>query len=116
MQQSPTICKRLLQSIINDQRESHAFPHSLQRAHGSNVLWVSGETQDFASKVEVKHTNPNVKEAGLLAHESSRLHVVFALLLVELTFLLGSRILVLLVLRHEVVHVALSLGELHLPM
>merc|ERR1712137_1115314 len=40
-------------------------------------------------------------------------HVVLALLLVKLTFLLGSGILVLLVLRDKIVHVALSLRELH---
>merc|ERR1719305_1117759 len=43
-----------------------------------------------------------------------RLHVVLTLLLVELTFLLGGGVLVLLVLRDEIVHVGLSLGELHL--
>mmetsp|Transcript_6171 Transcript_6171/g.12685 ORF Transcript_6171/g.12685 Transcript_6171/m.12685 type:complete len:230 (+) Transcript_6171:169-858(+) len=46
--------------------------------------------------------------------EASRLHVILALLLVELALLLCSCVLVLLVLRDEVVHVALSLGELHL--
>mmetsp|Transcript_36256 Transcript_36256/g.54210 ORF Transcript_36256/g.54210 Transcript_36256/m.54210 type:complete len:202 (+) Transcript_36256:300-905(+) len=46
--------------------------------------------------------------------EASRLHVVLALLLVKLALLLCSCVLVLLVLRDEVVHVALSLGELHL--
>merc|ERR1740138_1283245 len=45
---------------------------------------------------------------------SCSLHVVLALLLIKLTFLFGSGILVLLVLRHQVVHVGLSLGELHL--
>merc|ERR1719231_938412 len=44
----------------------------------------------------------------------SRTHVVFTLLLVELALLLGSGILILLVLGDKVVHVALSLGELHL--
>merc|ERR1712057_81915 len=43
-----------------------------------------------------------------------RLHVVLSLLLVELTFLFRSGVLVLLVLRHQIVHVGLSLGELHL--
>merc|ERR1719454_525001 len=41
-------------------------------------------------------------------------HLVLALLLLELALLLGGGVLVLLVLRHEVVHVGLSLGELHL--
>ena len=36
------------------------------------------------------------------------------LLLVELPLILGSGLLVLLVLRHQVIHVGLSLGELHL--
>ena len=43
-----------------------------------------------------------------------RLHVVLALLLVELALFLGRRVLVLLVLAHEIVHVALRFGELHL--
>merc|ERR1712032_174992 len=50
----------------------------------------------------------------LLLTVRSRLHVVLTLLLVELTLLLGCGILVLLVLRDKIVHVALSLGELHL--
>merc|ERR1712072_192680 len=41
-------------------------------------------------------------------------HVLHVLLLIELTLLLGGSILVLLVLGHEVVHVGLRLGELHL--
>merc|ERR1712048_1011478 len=40
--------------------------------------------------------------------------VILALLLIELTFLLGGGILVLLVLRDKIVHVALGLCELHL--
>merc|ERR1712232_892554 len=44
----------------------------------------------------------------------SAVHVVFALLLVELAFLFRGRILVLLVLADEVVHVAFRLRELHL--
>merc|ERR1719375_2753929 len=43
-----------------------------------------------------------------------RLHVVFALLLVELALLLSRRILVLLVLGDKVIHVALRFSELHL--
>merc|ERR550514_470769 len=46
--------------------------------------------------------------------KASRLHIVFTFLLVELTFLLSSRILVLLVLGDKVVHIALSFSELHL--
>ena len=40
--------------------------------------------------------------------------VLFSLLLFELALLLGRGVLVLLVLAHQVVHVALSLSELHL--
>merc|ERR1712190_233044 len=43
----------------------------------------------------------------------SRLLVIFALLLIEFTLLLSCCILVLLVLRHQVVHVAFCLCELH---
>merc|ERR1712139_179857 len=42
------------------------------------------------------------------------LHVILTLLLIEFTLLLGGGILVLLVLRHKIVHVGLGLGELHL--
>ena len=45
--------------------------------------------------------------------ERLRLHVILAFLLVELTLFLGRRILVLLVLGDQVVHVALRLRELH---
>merc|ERR1719213_163133 len=48
------------------------------------------------------------------ARNSISFHVVFAFLLIELTFLFGSCILVLLVFRDQVIHVALCLGELHL--
>merc|ERR1719330_654335 len=41
------------------------------------------------------------------------LHVVLPFLLIELALLLRGGVLVLLVLGHEVVHVALRLGELH---
>merc|ERR1711998_136301 len=41
-------------------------------------------------------------------------HVVELLVLVELTLLLGGGVLVLLILRDKVVHIGLSLGELHL--
>merc|ERR1712232_497801 len=41
-------------------------------------------------------------------------HVILALLLIELAFLLCSCILVLLVLGYQVVHVAFGLGEFHL--
>ena len=42
------------------------------------------------------------------------LHLLFLLLLLKLTVLLGGGVLVLLVLGHKVVHVGLGLGELHL--
>merc|ERR1719473_1054775 len=48
------------------------------------------------------------------ARHGSWLHVVFALLLVELSLLLGCGVLVLLVLRDQIVHVTLGLCELHL--
>merc|ERR1719271_1489252 len=46
--------------------------------------------------------------------ERLRLHVVLAFLLVELALFLSRRVLVLLVLGYQVVHIALRLGELHL--
>jgi len=42
------------------------------------------------------------------------LHVVLTFLLIELTFLLGGGVLVLLVLRDKIVHVGLGFGEFHL--
>merc|ERR1719460_3332340 len=54
-------------------------------------------------------SNMNDLVSGACLH-----HVVELLVLVELTLLLGGGVLVLLVLRDEVVHVGLSLGELHL--
>merc|ERR1712013_726459 len=47
-------------------------------------------------------------------YQAMSLHVVFALLIIEFTLLFGSSILVLLVLRHEIVHVALGFRKLHL--
>merc|ERR1712083_708151 len=44
---------------------------------------------------------------------SSSLHIVLALFLIELTLLLRGGILVLLVFRDEIVHVALCLGKFH---
>merc|ERR1719213_490380 len=48
------------------------------------------------------------------ARNSISFHVVFAFLLIELTLLFGSCILVLLVFRDQVIHIALCLCELHL--
>merc|ERR1711904_419559 len=45
---------------------------------------------------------------------TSRLHIVLSLLLIELTFFLGGRVLILLVLGNKIVHVALCFSELHL--
>jgi len=45
---------------------------------------------------------------------AASLHIVLTLLLVKLAFFLCRCILILLVLRNQVVHVALRLGELHL--
>merc|ERR1712157_186984 len=45
---------------------------------------------------------------------SASLHVILALFLIELALLLRGGILILLVLRHEIVHVALRLGKFHL--
>merc|ERR1711918_180624 len=50
--------------------------------------------------------------ASAPAQDSTSVHLV--LVLVELALLLGGRVLVLLVFGHEVVHVGLGLGELHL--
>merc|ERR1712217_496948 len=48
------------------------------------------------------------------AQGTSWLHVIFPLLLIELTFLLCCCILVLLVLRDEIVHIAFGFCKLHL--
>merc|ERR1719476_1325898 len=44
---------------------------------------------------------------------TSRLHVVLTFLLIEFALLLSRGVLILLILRHEIVHVGLSLGEFH---
>jgi hypothetical protein len=57
------------------------------------------------------------KTTKLGSHSQAILHFLFLLpikLVLVLAFIISGCILVLLVLRHEVVHVALSLGELHL--
>ena len=54
---------------------------------------------DFLEKIKTNHL-------GLL--------LVLLLLILELALVIGSGLLVLLVLGHQVVHVGLSLGELHL--
>merc|ERR1712178_441292 len=53
-------------------------------------------------------------EALRVTYSSSRLHVVFTLLFVELALFFGGCVLVLLVLRDQIVHVALGFSELHL--
>merc|ERR1712025_740710 len=50
---------------------------------------------------------------GTLFHPS-RLHIIFTLFLVEFAFFFSCSVLVLLVLRDKVVHVALGFSELHL--
>ena len=52
--------------------------------------------------------------AALVVGREGGLGLLFTLLLVELALLLGGGVLVLLVLRHQVVHVGLGLSELHL--
>merc|ERR1719229_837274 len=59
-------------------------------------------------------THPPAVGARQSRSLSTLLPVVLALLLVKLALLLRGRILVLLVLRHQVVHVGLCLRELHL--
>merc|ERR1719240_91316 len=54
------------------------------------------------------------RSTSLQSSGCSWLHVILSLLLIELTFLLCSSILVLLILRDQVIHVGLCLGELHL--
>merc|ERR1712039_851046 len=49
-----------------------------------------------------------------LGKQSEDLGLLLTLLLVKLSLLLGGGVLVLLVLRHQVVHVGLGLSELHL--
>merc|ERR1712039_400369 len=57
---------------------------------------------------------PCFRAAPVLSHRGYLLHVILPLLIVELALLLGRRVLVLLVLRHKVVHVRFRLSELHL--
>merc|ERR1711862_445988 len=56
-------------------------------------------------------TRTSVRLSG---HDLEGLSLLAILFLVELTLLFGSGVLILLVLRHQVIHVAFSLGELHL--
>merc|ERR1719152_5507 len=55
-----------------------------------------------------------VVSTSLQCSGCSWLHIILALLLIELTFLLCSGILVLLIFRDQVIHVGLCLSELHL--
>merc|ERR1712192_60944 len=75
-------------------------------SRGSATSHTSQKTVGTSTKQRCGPASP------MLACISS-LHVILALLLVELAFLLGSGILVLLVLGHKVVHVRLSFSELH---
>merc|ERR1740115_437698 len=97
------------------------------------------ETPDDSKKTDVNTDDPNRHPSSLIAcaycttnnqttaapqppHPQpqpcctniSRLHVVLALFLIELSLLLCRGILILLILRHKVIHVALSFSELHL--
>merc|ERR1719465_353189 len=72
----------------------------------------------LGNKFRVGQLRPNDRFGGFF-RPSDRcplhaLHVVLTLLLIELTLLLGGGVLVLLVLGDQIVHVGLSLGELHL--
>nr|ACR34067.1 unknown [Zea mays] len=58
-----------------------------------------------------KGTSPGFTFNSLPSHAISWLLLV---LILGLLIVISSRILVLLVLRHEVIHIALGLGELHL--
>merc|ERR1712072_1159729 len=47
------------------------------------------------------------------AYSASSLHIVLTFLFIELTLLFGSRVLILLVLRDQIIHVALGFCKLH---
>merc|ERR1711907_362591 len=76
--------------------------------------------RSFATQAESDRSNglPRsriaIKGLALLGSGSLSIHVVLTFLFIKLTLLLGSCILVLLVLRDKIVHVRLSLSELHL--
>merc|ERR1711957_528141 len=63
---------------------------------------------------KVASRDPEAKRSKCRALAQCVSLVIFALFLVELTLLIRGSILVLLVLRHQVVHVRLGLCELHL--
>merc|ERR1712139_59194 len=71
-------------------------------------------TEYYYRKILMKITWVGTPHPASCEFTSSLHHVVELLVLVELALLLGGGVLVLLVLRDEVVHVGLSLGELHL--
>merc|ERR1712194_570783 len=60
------------------------------------------------------HKVHDVSARRLCSHRSSRLHIILALLFVELALLFSRSILVLLILGNQIVHVRLGLSELHL--
>merc|ERR1711998_127423 len=83
-----------------------------------NKLMADGCGQDRAALAVSPNVDGSVAVLKKTMKSGPRIgslhHVVELLVLVELTLLLGGGVLVLLVLGDEVVHVGLSLGELHL--
>merc|ERR1711998_518599 len=83
-----------------------------------NKLMADGCGQDRAALAVSPNVDGSVAVLKKTMKSGPRIgslhHVVELLVLVELTLLLGGGVLVLLVLRDKVVHVGLSLGELHL--
>merc|ERR1719148_275022 len=74
---------------------------------------------NHASQTKLQDGVSNEDDApspGYLAQEpwSSRLHIIFTFLLIELTFFFSCSILVLLIFRNQIVHIAFRLRELHL--
>merc|ERR1711988_306466 len=87
---------RITDTMLTGARPAPQHPRGIQRFNQPGPSAGSGTAAA---------EDPKIQRAGL---------GLFLLLLVELTLLLGGGVLVLLVLRNKVVHVGLSLGELHL--
>merc|ERR1719273_3044639 len=60
------------------------------------------------------HPSAQHNSWACIANHASGRHVILTFVLVKFAFLFGCCILVLLVLRHQVIHVALSFCEFHL--